>query len=118
MEESDVLDISPIRTCYSEITQGERLVQEQSEWVQQHMTEFSKLMGVAIEGFESEAMRLFVAIERRWRQNGGTGAGGQEATQKSRKGLRELRNLASSVNYESSHKLGGGRRIRGSNVSQ
>jgi hypothetical protein len=29
------------------------------------MTAFSKLMGVAIEGFESEAMRLFEAIERR-----------------------------------------------------
>ncbi|GMY21060.1 hypothetical protein FCV25MIE_16301 [Fagus crenata] len=72
-EDTDVLDISPIRTCYGEITQGEHVVQEQSEWVQQHMTEFSKLMGVAIVGFESEALRLFEAIERRWRQNGGTG---------------------------------------------
>ncbi|GMY21040.1 hypothetical protein FCV25MIE_16281, partial [Fagus crenata] len=52
---------------------GEHVVQEQSEWVQQHMTEFSKLMGVAIVGFESEALHLFEAIERRWRQNGGTG---------------------------------------------
>lgn len=82
------------------------------------MTAFSKLMGVAIEGFESEAMRLFDMIEKRWRQNGGTRADGQETTQKSRKGLRELRNLASSVNYESSHKLGGGLRLWGAAVSQ
>ncbi|GMY09482.1 hypothetical protein FCV25MIE_04721 [Fagus crenata] len=81
------------------------------------MTAFSKLMVVAIEGFESEAMQLFEAIERRWRQNGGTGADGQESTQKSRKGLRELCNLASSVNYEPSHKLGGGWQLRGSTLS-
>jgi hypothetical protein len=82
------------------------------------MTEFSKLMGVAIEGFESEAMRLFEAIEKRWRQNGGNGAEGQETTQKSQKGLRELRNLASAINYETAHKVGGGRRLRGSTLSQ
>ena len=117
-EDFEVLDISPLRTCYGEITQGEHVVQEQSEWVQQHMTEFSKLMGVAIEGFESEALRLFEAIERRWRQNGGTGDVGQETTQKTRKGLRELRNLACSINYESSLKLGGGRRLRGANLAQ
>jgi hypothetical protein len=34
MEDTDVLNISPIRTCYGEITQGERLGKEQSEWVQ------------------------------------------------------------------------------------
>jgi hypothetical protein len=117
-EDSEVLDISPIRTCYGEITLGESVLQEQSEWVQQHMAEFSKLMGVDIEGFESEAIRLFAAIERRWRQNGGNGAEGQTTTQKSWKGLRELRNLASAINYESSHKVGGGRRIRGSTLSQ
>ena len=115
MDDNEVLDVSPLRTYYGEITQGE---QEQSEWVQQHMTEFSKLMGVAIEGFESEAMRLFVAIERRWRQNGGTGVAEKEPTQKSRKGLRELRNLECSVNYESSQKMGGGRRLRGAVISQ
>ena len=115
MDDNEVLDVSPLRTYYGEITRGE---QEQSKWVQQHMTEFSKLMGVAIKGFESEAMRLFVAIERRWRQNGGTGAAEKEPTQKSRKGLRELRNLECSVNYESSQKMGGGRRLRGAVISQ
>ena len=117
-EDTDVLDISPIRTCFGEITQGERVAQEQSEWVQQHMTAFSKLMGLAIEGFEDEAMRLFKAIERRWRQNGGTGVAEKEPTQKSRKGLRELRNLECSVNYESSQKMRGGRRLRGAVISQ
>ena len=86
-EDTDVLDISPIRTCFGEITQGERVAQEQSEWVQQHMTAFSKLMGLAIEGFEDEAMRLFKAIERRWRQHGEAEAEGQATTQKSWKGL-------------------------------
>ena len=50
-----------------EIYQGE----EHSEWVQQHLVEFSKLTGVSIEGFEVEAMNLFVAIEKRWRNIGG-----------------------------------------------
>uniref|UniRef100_A0A2N9GX79 Reverse transcriptase domain-containing protein n=1 Tax=Fagus sylvatica TaxID=28930 RepID=A0A2N9GX79_FAGSY len=90
MEDKEVLDVSPLRTNYGEITQG----------------------------FESEAMRLFEAIERRWRQNGGTGADEKEPTQKSRKGLRELHNLECLVNYESSQKVGGGRRFRGAVESE
>jgi hypothetical protein len=77
------------------------------------MEEFSKLMGVSIEGFKTKAMILFEEIENRWRQLGGI-----EPHQKPRKGLRELHNLSSTVNYDSASKKGEGRRSQGPIISQ
>ena len=57
------LDISPLNSYRGESIQG-----DQSEWVRQNMEAFSRQMGVSIEGCEVEAMALFTAIERRWRQ--------------------------------------------------
>ena len=79
------------------------------------MEEFSKQMGVSIEGFENVAMNLFVEIEKRWRQKGDGVSVGNIPKQNVRKGVRELKNLATSINYETPRKSGRGRRGRGAN---
>jgi hypothetical protein len=81
------------------------------------MEVFSKQMGVSIEGCEVEAMALFTAIEQRWRQTGVTQTIVCMTQQRARRGVRELRNLSSSVNY-GTPLTGGGRRSRGSILSQ
>ncbi len=94
-----VLDIPPINSYGGgQNTQG--LICEHSEWVRNHMEELSKQMGVFIEGFESVAMNLFVEIEKRWRQLGGGGSVGSTYKPKTKKGVRELKNLSTSINYE------------------
>ena len=107
------LDISPLNS-----NRGESVQSDQSEWVRQNMEVFSKQMGVSIEGCESEAMALFTAIERRWRQPGISRTMASTNKHKARKGIRELRNLTSSINYGVSLNQGSGRRFRGSAYSQ
>ncbi len=80
------------------------------------MEEFSKQMGVFIEGFEIVVMNLFVKIEKRWRQPGGGGSVSSTCKPKTKKGVRELKNLATSINYETPKKQGRGRKGRGSDV--
>ncbi len=75
-------------------------------------------MGVSIEGCENEAMALFIAIERRWRQPGESRTVASTNQSKARKGIRELRNLATIVNYGASRTQGSGRRSRGTIYSQ
>jgi hypothetical protein len=71
-------------------------------------------MGVSIQGCEIEAMALFTAIEQRWRQTGVSRTIVCANQHKARKGVRELRNLSTSVNYRTSLSQGGGRKSRGS----
>ncbi len=108
-----LLDISPLNSYRGEYIQG-----DQSEWVRQNMEAFSKHMGVSIEGCELEAMTLFTAIERRWRQPGVSRARKCTNQTKARKGVRELRNLSTTVNYGASLTQGSGRRSRGLVPSQ
>ncbi len=115
LEDMEILDVTPIRSYNGAFTQGNLLGEEHSEWVQQHMVEFSKLTGVSIEGFEVEAMNLFVAIEKRWRNIGGADTISKDPHKKPRKGLRELRKLSATINYDSSVKQGS-RRISGVNT--
>ena len=71
-------------------------------------------MGVSIIGHEEEAMRLFVSIESRWKATGNIGVSASSPKRKPgsvRKGVRELRNLVSSINYDArrggvGHKVG------------
>jgi hypothetical protein len=102
------LDISPLNSYRGEYIQG-----DQSEWVRQNMEAFSKQMGVSIEGCELEAMALFIAIEQRWRQPGVSRPQKCTNQSKARKGVRELRNLSTSVNYGASLTQGSGRRSCG-----
>jgi hypothetical protein len=111
--EEVLLDISPLNSYRGEYIQG-----DQSEWVRQNMEAFSKQMGVSIEGCELEAMTLFTAIERRWRQPGISRARKCTNQTKARKGVRELRNLSTTVNYGASLTQGSGRRSRGLVPSQ
>jgi hypothetical protein len=64
-ETEEILDIPPINSYGGQKVQGYLDDSEHSEWVTQHMEEFSKQMGVSIEGFESVAMNLFVDGEKR-----------------------------------------------------
>ncbi len=111
--EEIVFDITPLNSYLGESFQG-----DQSEWVRQNMEVFSKQMGVSIEGCELEAMALFMAIERWWRQPGDSRTRASTNQPKARKGVRELRNLSMSVNYGASLTQGSGRRSRGSVYSQ
>ena len=63
-------------------------------------------------------MALFTAIERRWRQQGISRTMASTNQHKAHKGIRELRNLTSSINYGVSLNQGSGRRFRGSTYSQ
>jgi hypothetical protein len=69
---------------------------------------FSKFMRVDITNHEEEAMCLFMAIEARWRVKGGPFEVPKKPARSVKKGLRELKNLATSVNYDS-RKSGEGR---------
>ena len=111
-ETDTVLDILPLNSYGGQNMQG--LICDQSDWVRNHMEEFSTQMGVSITGCESLAMNLFVEIEKRWRQPGGGGSGSNTGKPKTRKGVRELKNLATSINYETPKKQGRGRKGRGS----
>ena len=62
---------------------------------------FSKFMRVDITDHEEEAMHLFMAIEVRWRAKGGLSEVPKIQAGSVKKGLRELKNLAFTVNYDS-----------------
>ncbi|GMY17916.1 hypothetical protein FCV25MIE_13155 [Fagus crenata] len=108
-EEEEVLIVQPLAM----VTGPEKPV-EPSEWVLERMEEFSTRLGVSIIGHEEEAMRLFMSIESRWKASGPIGVSVSTPKRKPgsvRKGVRELRNLASSINYEARrggdrHKMG------------
>jgi hypothetical protein len=117
-ETDTVLDIPPLNSYGVQNTQG--LICEHSEWVsvrtttvRNHMEEFSKQMGVSIEGFESVVMNLFVEIKKRCRQPRGGGSVDSTYKPKTKKGVIELKNLSTSINYETPKKQGRSRRCRG-----
>ena len=109
----EVLDIPPINSYGGQKVQGYLDDSEHSEWVRHHMEEFSKQIEVSMEGFESVVMNLFVEIEKRWRQTGGGVSLGSIPIHNPRKGVRELKNLSTSINYETPRKSGRGRRGQG-----
>ncbi len=75
------------------------LEEAMSIWVEQKYKGFSKLVGMALVGFESECLSLLRRIDtERKRLRPSTGP--RVPTGSVRKGTRELRNLISSVNYE------------------
>ena len=99
-ELEEVLEVQPL----SVVTRPECCkTVEPSEWVLERMEEFSTHMRVSIIGHEEEAMRLFMSIESQWKASVSIGVSVSPPKKKSgsvRKGVRELRNLASSINYE------------------
>ena len=90
------------------LEEGKKKTVDPSEWVMDRMKKFSKFMRVDITDHEEEAMGLFMAIEVRWRAKGGLSEVPKIQAGSVKKGLRELKNLASTVNYDS-RKSGEGR---------
>jgi hypothetical protein len=83
------------------LEEGKTKAMDPSEWVMERMKKFSKFMRVDITGHEEEAMCLFMAIEARWRAKGGPSEVPKKTAGSVKKGMRELKNLATSINYDS-----------------
>jgi hypothetical protein len=67
-----------------------------SSWVVWHMNKFRKQIGVSIKGHEVECLALLHKIE----ENRKPRVNSKGVRRTASKGSRELRNLASSVNYD------------------
>uniref|UniRef100_A0A2N9G614 Uncharacterized protein n=1 Tax=Fagus sylvatica TaxID=28930 RepID=A0A2N9G614_FAGSY len=72
-----------------------------SEWVMGQMKAFGELVGASYEGYEEEVISLFQKIELRRPQSRTRAPSQHRGGQSASKGLRELRGLVSSVNYDS-----------------
>jgi hypothetical protein len=75
------------------------LEEAMSAWVEQKYKVFSKLVGMALLGFEGECISLLRRIDAE-RKKMRAMSGPRCTTSSVKKGKRELRNLVSSVNYE------------------
>jgi hypothetical protein len=104
----EILEVTPLRMVSGLLEEGKNKAVDPSEWVMDRMKKFSKFMRVDITDHEEEAMCLFMEIEARWRAKGGPSAASKKPTGSVKKGMRELKNLATSVNYDS-RKSGDGR---------
>lgn len=77
---------------------------EVSKWVLKRINGFSKFLGVSYDGFEDRTMQLFTEIEEKWRK--GAESEEKKSRNKSNRGVRELKSLKCSVNYEGRKKVG------------
>ena len=89
---------------FSEFTeQYSRDVQDLEEamslWVEEKYRDFGELVGMPIVGFEAECIALLRRIDAE-RKKGRQTLGPRKSTKSTKKGMRELRNLISTVNYE------------------
>lgn len=88
---------------------GEKLVSgmsqvEVSKWVLKRISGFSKFLGVSYDGFEERTMQLFLDIEEKWRK--GAMSDSKKSGRKNRKGVRELKRLHCSANYDGWKEVG------------
>ncbi len=104
----EILEVSPLCMVSGLLEVGKNTTMDPSEWVMDRIKKFTKFMKVDITDHEEEAMCLFMKIEARWRAKGGPSEVSKKPTRSVKKGMRELKNLASSVNYDS-RKSGEGR---------
>ncbi len=79
-----------------------------SDWVMDQMKAFGELVGASYEGYEEEVISLLQKIELRRPQPRARAPSQHRGSQSASRGLRELRGLVSSVNYDS--KVSGSRR--------
>ena len=98
--DDEILEVSPLCMVSGLLEEGKNTTVDPSEWVMDWMKKFSKFMKVDITDHEEEAMCLFMAIEARWRAKGGPSEVSKKPVGSVKKGMRELKNLASSVNYD------------------
>jgi hypothetical protein len=107
----EILEVTPLCMVSGLLEEGKTKAVDPSEWVMDRMKKFSKFMRVDITDHEEEAMCLFMAIEARWRAKGGPSEVSKKTTGSVKKGMRELKNLATSINYDS-RKSGEGRELK------
>ena len=67
-----------------------------SKWVNKHMNLFRLQIGVSIKGHESECLAMLMRMDKERKPKLASSCGKKSGT----KGVRELKNLASSVNYD------------------
>jgi hypothetical protein len=72
-----------------------------SDWVMSQMKAFGELVGASYEGYKEEVISLLQKIEIRRPQPKARDPSKHRGSQSASKGLRELRGLVSSVNYDS-----------------
>lgn len=97
VEETEGFSYEPLECCHVEETTNVHAIEvgpQPSNWVIQKMQEFSKLVGVSCDGYESKLIQLFEELEAS-RGQGMCTSGGKAR----RKGVRELKRLECSVNY-------------------
>jgi hypothetical protein len=75
-------------------------VSQSSDWVQRRQKAIGKVLGANYEGYEQAITVLLMDIEARHLQRKATMTGVQKPMSSGRKGTRELKRLASSINYE------------------
>ena len=77
--------------------EGEDL--EPSVWVKRKIKGFGKFVGFPIDSCEQQCIAFFQKLEKVWEKQATVGSLRRNASS-SKKGMRELRNLISSINYE------------------
>ena len=97
----EILEVTPLRMVSGLIEEGKNQTLDPSEWVMDRMKKFSKFMRVDIADHEEEAMCLFMAIEARCGAKGGPSEVPKKTAGSVKKGMRELKNLTISINYDS-----------------
>ena len=74
-------------------------VLEPSEWVSRMIRDFSTYAGFPIDCCERQCIEFFQKVERVWKQQA-TAITTRRVSISNQKGMRELRNLISSINYD------------------
>ena len=77
---------------------------EPSVWVKRKIKGFSKYVGFPIDSCEQQCIDLFQKLEKVWEKQATAGSLRRNISS-TKKGMRELRNLVSSVNYEGQSSL-------------
>lgn len=88
--------LGPMVTPHPLLNYEDEAVINPSKWVSQQMNYFRKHVGVSISGHEPECLALLTKIDKERQLLKPPHIARKSAS----KGLRELRNLSSSVNYE------------------
>ena len=82
-----------------EISAAGEIGAERSPWANKKFLLFCKYVGVSVEGFEEDIMRILVEIENR-RCSVSASKAGERGTMSSSRKERELKKLISTINYD------------------
>lgn len=82
-----------------EISAAGEIGAERSPWANKKFLWFCKYVGVSVEGFEEDIMRILVEIENR-RCSVSASKAGERGTMSSSRKERELKKLISTINYD------------------